>query len=471
MLSMAILDYPKPHIVAWGDNSGTKALIGGGSHYAKITRTLEYINDKKRRQKPGFDDELVFMLDAYDIWFQLPVEILLERYHNIVEEENERVKKRMGRAFDTEKIHSSIVFGGGKRCAPNFIYSLACYPVPDSPISKDIRRQNTDTAMGRNQWSSFRTRYLNSGYIIGPIGKMRPLLEKAKQRLEECIDREGVEWDDGYGGSNRCYGGSDQSIFVEMFGEQEFQREVMRRHHRRVYDGVLEKLIPDRAGANPPPTHIMNTPIEDLLDPAFSHQAHEAKYLGNNPYEMGIAIDYWSLLGHQTSNAEDDGRYIQYDKPIDEQIGRLNRFDCVPKTRFPPELATGQIPFPNKDANTWKSVPLYTEICVGSAPVMIHHNSIDKSQREKQWHKTWWHGQSRTLFNQRNNGASAFLTGGFPTDSGETVSWNELCPRDVEPELFRDVSKEQIEKERKEKEQKQKEEQEQQQKQQEQHKQ
>lgn len=444
---MAILDYPKPNIVAWGADDAQGNLIGGGSHYAKITRTLDYINDEKRRQKDGFDNELVFMLDAYDIWFQLPVEVLLQRYYDIIEEEKKRVEHRMGRAYGLERIEPSVVFGGGKRCAPNFIYTQACYPVPDSPISKGIRHQNTDTAMGRNQWSSFRTRYLNSGYIIGPIGKMRPLLERAKERLDECINREGVAWDDGYGGSNRCYSGSDQSIFVEMFGEQEFQREVMRRHHRRFYDNLLDRVISGRAGANPPPTQIMNTPILDLLNPAFSHQAKEAEYSAKHVYEMGIAIDYWSLLGHQTSNAEDDARYIRYNKPIDEQIGQQNRFDCIPKTKFPPELESGDIPFPNQEAATWSDIPLYTEICVGSTPVMIHHNSMDKSQRERQWDKTWWHGQSRKLFNHRNETASALLDGGIPNDAGARLSWAELCPRDIEPELFRDISKEEIESE------------------------
>lgn len=439
LLSMAILDYPTPHIVAWGQDDKTNNLIGGGSHYAKITSTLAYINDKSRSEKPGFDDELIFMLDAYDIWFQLPVQVLLERYHGIVQEERQRVRQRMGRAYDAENIDSSIVFGGGKRCAPNFIYTLACYAVPESPVPKDIRRGNTDSAMGRNEWSSYRTRYLNSGYIIGPIGKMRPLLEKAKQRLDECIHRKDVDWDNGYGGSNECYSGSDQSIFVEMFGEQEFQREVMRRHHRRfLYDGIMDALFPGRPGSKPPPTQIMSTPILDMLNPEFSHQVKEPKYSKENPFELGMAIDYWSLLGHQTSNAIEDTRYIRYDKPINDQIGKLNRFDCVPKTKFPPELDRVSPPFADQKALDWKTAPLYTEFCVGSVPVMIHHNSVDKGQRERQWEKTWWHGQSRNMWEMRNASGTGFLSSGIPTDRGTVMSWDQLCPKDIEGELFRD---------------------------------
>ncbi|CAM1511737.1 Fc.00g092500.m01.CDS01 [Cosmosporella sp. VM-42] len=439
LLGLAILGYPTPHIVAWGDDANDGGLLGGGSHFAKITRTLEYINDENRRKQPGFDDELIFMLDSYDIWFQLPYETLIRRYDAIVQEENERVAHRMGRAWAAEGIESPIIFGGGKRCGPNQLHTLACYPIPESPLPEDTYGGNTDSLMGRNQYSSFRTRYLNSGYMIGPIGKMRPVLEKAAEKLHQCIHRTDAWWDNGWHDSDFCYRGSDQSIFVEMHGEQEFHREVMRRHYRTRLDDWLDKFSPGRAGAMPPPTQIWTTNVFDRLNPAFPHQEEDPSYLEGKPFEHGIAIDYWSLLGHQTSNAEWDHRYIRHNEPLEDQIGKQGMWDCTPKARPVDDLPLGGVLDMLPSGQNWSNLPLYTEICVGTVPVMIHHNSVQKHNREKQWHQVWWHNQSRHLLEQRRQQGLAMLTEGITTDKGEVLKWEQLCPPDVEPELFRDV--------------------------------
>lgn len=441
LLTLSILEYPNPHIVSWGEQDDGKGLLGGGSHYAKITGVLKYINDEQRRKQPNFDNELVLMIDSYDIWFQLPVEVLIARYHAIVAEENTRTAHRIGRAFHRENIHSPVVFGAGKRCSPNQIHTLACYPIPDSPLPMDTYGGNTDTLMGRNMHSSFRTRYLNSGYMIGPIGAMRPILERAKERMDECAARKGVWYDNGSGSSDNCYQGSDQSIFVEMFGEQEFHREVMRRHHRNVFDALLDGVIPGRAGSRPPETHIQNAPVEDYLNPRFSHQPNDQKYLAGKPFEFGITLDYWSLLGHQTSNAEFDSRYIKHDQPLKEQVGNQGMFDCPAKAPMPDDLPSQapMLELARGEQTRWESVPLYSEICSGTVPVMIHHNSVDKSWRERQWDKTWWHGSSRKMLDEKRKAGLPLLKDGVATDTGELLSWDALCPREVEKELFRDV--------------------------------
>jgi len=372
LLTLGILGYPAPHIVSWGKEDDAKDLLGGGSHFAKITGVLEYINDEKRRDQQDFDDELVVMIDSYDIWFQLPVEVLISRYRAIVADDDERVARRMGRAFDREDIHANIVFGAGKRCSPNQIHTLACYPIPESPLPMGLHGGNTDTLMGRNQYSSFRTRYLNSGYMMGPIGAMRPLLERAKVKLDECANRTGASFDNGSGDSDYCYHGSDQSIFVEMHGEQEFHREVMRRHHRSGMDDYLDRVISNRAGSRTPPSHIQNAPIEDFLNPAFTHQAASDTYLPDKPFEFGITLDYWSLLGHQTSNAEYDTRYIRHDAALEPQVGDQGMFDCPAKAQMPDDLPIEAPGLFLEDAqkNSWRSIPLYTEICVGTVQVV-----------------------------------------------------------------------------------------------------
>ncbi|KAK7398477.1 hypothetical protein QQX98_012136 [Neonectria punicea] len=445
LLTMAILGYPKPRIIGWGDEDDHAGLKGGGSHYAKISRGLEYVMDETRRQDPTFDDDLIILFDAYDIWFQLPWETLVARYDAAIAEENERVAHRMGRAAIIENITSSVIFAGGKRCCPNQRQSVACYPIPDSPLPDDLHGGATDTVLGRTSWSSFRTRYLIGGYLIGPIGKVRPLLQRAQAKMDECMSRRGAWYDGNRDGSdgtvNFCYRGSDQSIWAEVLGEQEFHREVMRRRHRKHIDDVLDAIIPNLAGSKPPPTNVMGTVVDDLLNPSFQHQEWDPGYLPNKPYEYGMAIDYWSLLGHQTVNSVADARYVRNNISFEEQVGPLHMFDCKAKpANVDVLLQEGLLNLvPGED---WRTLSMYTEICLGIVPVMIHHNFPDKSQIKKQWHKTWWFGYARRLFENRFDEGLPMLVEGIPSDKGDTLMWADLCPVEYESELFRDVTKE-----------------------------
>ncbi|KAL7942630.1 hypothetical protein V8C42DRAFT_347642 [Trichoderma barbatum] len=442
ILSMILLGYPNPTIIAWAEEDRASGLLGGGSHFAKITRTLDYINDPQRRAQTGFDDELVLMLDAYDIWFQLPLDVLLSRYDDILQDDAARVAHRMGRAYHEEGINSKVVFGAGKRCAPNLLNSVSCYPVPESPLPEGIYGGNTDTFVGKSPWSSLRTRYLNSGYIMGPVGEVRRVLERALDKLGECQNRKGASFDDGSGISDACYHGSDQSIFVEMFGEQEYYREVMRRHHRTRVDDMLDKVVPGRAGSRPPPTDVEQAPVLDRLEPAFTHQKYNKTHLPDKPFEFGILLDYWSLLGHQTSNAVTDARYIRHNLPVEPQIGNMGKFDCIPKPDLSlPKDLPSESPLPwmaGSSPDVWEAMPLYTEICIGTVPVMIHHNSVEKFQRERQWSRTWWYGRAKVLFEARRKEGIAQLSEGIPTDRGSMEKWEQICPKFLEKDLFKD---------------------------------
>ncbi|KAI6782805.1 uncharacterized protein J7T54_000948 [Emericellopsis cladophorae] len=438
LLSMTILGYPNPTILAWGDDDESGGLLGGGSHFAKITRVLEYINNEERRKDPAFEDELVFMLDSFDIWFQLPVHQLLDRYDTLLEQENARVKHRLGKAYEKEGIRSQIVFGAGKRCAPNILHSVACYPTPESPLPMDLRGAATDTVLGYSPWSNYRTRYLNSGYIIGPVRELRPLLERAAEKLAACANQGDLPIDNGYG-SHECFRGSDQSIFIEIFGEQEFHRETMRRHHRNKMDDWLDAIVANRPASKPPATHIQGAPINDMLNPEFDHELRSAQWVPDKPWEFGIALDYWSTLGHQTSNAAHDYRYLRHDQPIEEQIGNKGWFDCPGKGSDLADLPEGKIPIlAGQEPSSWKALPLYTEICLGVVPVMIHHNSVNKGHREKEWDQVWWHGRARELLEWRRTQGAPQLVKGIPAENGPVLKWEELCPADIEPELFRD---------------------------------
>lgn len=311
-----------------------------------------------------------------DIWFQLRPEVLISRYHSINDAANERLRQRLGRAVDKEGLSQTIIFGAGKRCAPNQVHTIACYPIPDSPLPHDLYGLNTDTIMGRNKYTSLRQRYLNSGYVIGPVGDMRKLWQRAQEILK--ASKEDPEWDNGSHGADFMYHGSDQSVFNIILGQQEFQREVMRRRHRTTADKA-QGIAPD-----PPPTRIEGTLIDDPINPSWTHEPFEAKE--GKPYEFGIGLDYFSELGQQTVNSEEDARYLQYDGDLGFQVNRdpNGHFDCPRKVsgNLPADVEMSRPPFEGyaqsqmDEQKNWKGVPLYTNMCLNTIVSILIHRLI-----------------------------------------------------------------------------------------------
>lgn len=51
---------------------------------SKVRRTEEYLADREGRKRDGWGEEdLVVVADATDLWFQLPKEVLADRFVSI----------------------------------------------------------------------------------------------------------------------------------------------------------------------------------------------------------------------------------------------------------------------------------------------------------------------------------------------------------------------------------------------------
>ncbi|CAD0095978.1 unnamed protein product [Aureobasidium vineae] len=431
MLSAKAMGYPEPVILGWGDTFDTWYLLAGGSHLAKISRVLEYLES----MSPEQEDDLVLMMDAFDIWFQLPPETLIERYYSINEKADKRISERMGKAAEVENIKQTIIFGAGKRCAPNQLHSIACYPVPASPVPDDIYGANTDTIMGHNPHTSHRQRYLNSGYIIGPVKDMREMFRTAWDIVQNWPTPSPD--DNGSGSMDLVYHASDQSVFAIVFGQQEYQREVLRRRHSSSWTWQHKKTSPVNK--------IEGTVIQDILNPAFTHEKMEA--LEGRSYEYGIGLDYFSDLGHQTANSEKDSMWMRYDDSPDVFLDKTrgdnrNDFDCEYQGdyKIPSDMKMYDETtlLPNK--RNWEHVNLYTHLCMGTIPVMAHFNSPgQKAAREYYWPLFWvqqygkWIVENSERLGRGRMGATAWKKDEQP----QFLDWDTLCPAEYSEELYR----------------------------------
>ncbi|KAF2096891.1 hypothetical protein NA57DRAFT_18129, partial [Rhizodiscina lignyota] len=395
LLSAGILGYPSPTILAWKEKLDETGL-GGGSHLMKISKTLKYLNSLQKSQ----DDDLVFMIDAYDIHFQLPVEVLIERYHRINARHNARLQKELGPAYENEGIRQQIIFGAGKRCAPNALWEVACYTVPYSYAPDDLYYNNTDTVLGHNNWYSMKQRYINSGYIIGPVGMMRKLFERAQEKADDHKDKP-------------IYGASDQAIFARIMGEQNYAREVQRLKHVSAW----EKFWHPYMATKPRDNFVQGLYIDNILKPSVSVTPFVPDE--DTDYEFGMGLDYFSELGHQTMNSDinRDSQWLIWDHPenttfhaqAQSKFSRHSKLDCpvrVP-TDLPYDIANLSNPFhllertnlPDKKvwtSKTWREVPLYSHLCMGTVPVMVHHNG-GKENRDYRWPDLWMQPRVRNL--------------------------------------------------------------------------
>lgn len=84
-------------------------MMAGGSHLGKITETLKYLSTFNSSN----DADLVMLLDAYDIWLQLPPAVLLSRYARLNRAVDELRAQQMGPAGNNHV--QTIIFGAGKR--------------------------------------------------------------------------------------------------------------------------------------------------------------------------------------------------------------------------------------------------------------------------------------------------------------------------------------------------------------------
>ena len=509
MLGLSILGYPAPTLLAWGEEGNHDFQIDQGTHIiAKITKLREYL---EQIAPPAGDDDIVLVADGYDSWFQLRSDVLIKRYYAINAAANSRLKRRLGkRTMQKAEINQRVIFSAAKACS-NQPHTLACYPVPEPYTPRDLYGGNTDTVIGRNKHYSSRPKYLASGYMMGPVKDLREILQRAQHKMNNLPDFD-RENDNGSGTSDFLYHGDDSSVFARVFGEQEYQREVL----RRKYSGATSlpgRMFGQRADSAGRVTY-EGTTVKDILNPPFTHERMPDYIPDERLYEFGIGLDYGGDIGTNTLNSERDYSYIIHStshsdvmgeapkelghqqerdhRPRPEEAKGVNQqvqeywperseFDCAIRAQndslprdisrsLKPYAAAPQIivtmdggvsPQDAPSNMTWSQVKLYTNLCLGSVPVVIHHNG-DRDLRDRDWDKIWWQRYGSSLLDvakstktkpqkwirgwpgeeddgnylreERSTGVGAW------SDKGFWVQWDDMCPLEYEDHLFKGSS-------------------------------
>lgn len=349
----------------WADLS-TEADEAVPSHLRKITGVLDFLDwatgdDAAEADKLG-EDDLVLMLDAHDVWLQLPPSVLIERYFATNERANQRLLHDHPH-LSSEMPLQTIIASSQKRCnAPRNIFSdLNCNSVPESPLPDNVYGFFTDSVFADAHYD--RPRYLNSGSFMGPAGDMRAYFQRVNDRMTEYLSQ--VQKEDDLSG--------DQGIFAEIWGEQEVFRNEQ---------AALSASNPEE---------------KDSIRQRYQ----------SSKFEYHLGLDYTQELFYPTCWSENGGSFV----PLEDSslVSQASSKAGVSPSRIedlPTNIHRADAPLSllSNSTTRWSSVPLFVDFWTTSIPVAIHHNAWKdglKSRRKTWWDRTWFFPFLRELLEAR----------------------------------------------------------------------
>jgi hypothetical protein len=147
--------YPIPTIVGYkgeGEYDAKKA------HIAKLRATKRYLYSPAGAEK----DDLVIIMDGFDVLAQIPVEIVIERYFDLIAEADQKLADQRG--ITVEEVHSrglrhTLLWGTDKGCFPTGGEDPRCWLVLFSNLPQYKWGPKTDN--GELVFSD--SRFLNPG--------------------------------------------------------------------------------------------------------------------------------------------------------------------------------------------------------------------------------------------------------------------------------------------------------------------
>jgi hypothetical protein len=393
-MSAALMGYPAHTLINWNDPEDEDPMK---QHLAKIEGALRFLEEIPAAQQ----DDLVFMVDGYDLWFQLPHSYIVKRYRDVVKKSHERHVAELGETLVAKhNIRNTVLFGPDKQCAPAGKDHASCWAVPKSwmpPLSF-----GPDTDHGRDTHN--RPRWLNSGTIIGPARELRDVFAAALERNK-----------------NQHLTDSDQFYFASLFGEQSYARRLLKLEHDK-------NLGLDTAGD------------EEFLHPKSGDESRKVPELkGRVEYFIGLdwssAIfqttgfyaDYIAWIRHNESSAyitqnSKDGNYHHHFTLQSDLVGKG---PGAPLERVDPAL------------QSWKFLPLATNTASRNVVPVMHING-KKGYRILWWPRMWFFPYIEQIFKELRDGSSGGKRHGdernafdgaktFNKGGSGWIDWKDVC--------------------------------------------
>lgn len=273
VVSAAVNRFPAPLLLGW---KGEGEMDAAETHLAKLRAIQIYLQGLSTDE----DDDLVLIVDGYDIIMQLPVEIMIERYFTIQRDADARLAERFQLSvgeLHEQGIRNTIFWGPDKICWPIEWAAPRCWAVPGSHLDEHTFGPNQgDGGMVTND-----PKWLNSGTVIGPVGDMRTYINVTMAEIARTYD------------ANFENSESDQYYLANVWGRQEYHRS--------------RQVVAARGDA-------ANTSAW-LESGDEEHKLPEPLVVEGEPTELHIGIEYESALFQTKAGYESFFGYMKFDQP------------------------------------------------------------------------------------------------------------------------------------------------------------
>jgi hypothetical protein len=402
VLSAAVLSYPPTVLLAW---HGEGDFDAAETHLAKVRAPLRYFDTLP----PSSEDDLVLLIDGYDVIFQLGPDVLLQRYHEVVKSSNARLEEQFGADHVKQhNMYTTILFGPDVLCYPIDFRRPACWIVPESTLPRDAFGSETD----KNDEHT-RPRWLNSGTILGPVKDLRRLFQATMAKVDKT-------WDPEFYGRN-----SDQMYLADVWADQEFVRMTSTGKNATF---PLPDAVPEEVKPN-------------VFTPAPEDRKEAEQHMG---------IDYESRMFQTVALFYDILQWATFDKPqAFVSKDKLHQFSL----KLPKDVEQSRAPYHALSrwswANvwlkrkSWKDVPLGINTVTRNMFPIIHFTGL-KKYRDEWWNRMWFFPHAEKLLKAKpNRGVITTIEGvnwvpylpygkqsareDVWADQGELLKWDGLC--------------------------------------------
>ncbi|OOQ87944.1 hypothetical protein PEBR_15281 [Penicillium brasilianum] len=441
MTSAMILGYPPPTLIGYGHEKP------GATELERTVEQITRVRDYLKTSRVVNDRDFVLIVDAQDVFFQLPPRVLVERFQDLIRKNNQKLQKKYGLAVVekpngaspdlVQKYTQRVLFGASKLCYSALDSDPGCVSVPESSLPPDVYGWKTDV---HPDGHLNRPRWLNPGAVIGQAADLRIIYDEVLRVMEQRHKKHG-----------------DYQALTQIFGRQEVVRELERlRTVNRIKEWVYGMLG---------------------ISDAINIDGISVRLETGHRYEYGIGVDYESQLFFNQILSRNDVEWIKFNNitktsllqgqfgvPREHRLLLPEDIAALPnpfnQTRFareqttPPAYNATLDKLPNPKDHTWNSIPLMTNPHSASVPVLAHLNG-DPKLRNVWWEKMWFFPWARALLRRYVRSSHGFDTaqsallggqewwdmrggrGGLWTDDENWVTLSEVC-EGQERDLFDD---------------------------------
>lgn len=179
------------------------------AHIAKLRSISRYLHD----QGEGRDDDLVIVVDGFDVLAEVPAEEMIQRYFRVMGEKDQYLADKYGMTVadvHDHGIRQTLWWGTDKGCFPPMWDQAHCWVSPPSHLERF--RYGIKTDNGELSYSD--SKFLNSGTVMGPLGDLRELMDAVLEYIKAVYDEDFK------------YKNSDQYYISSMYARQEWRRKV-----------------------------------------------------------------------------------------------------------------------------------------------------------------------------------------------------------------------------------------------------